>query len=234
MTSMTTILCSTYNSNEWIDNYLNYVNNQFVKEFDIIFVDADSTDGSLDKIRNFKFREGINKKIILNSSRIAIYEAWNQAIMAANTPYVINYNTDDCLYPTALLNFQIYASIHKDVDIFYSPCFISSDKDHKSISNIYLWREYSHEDLLRGCFMGPFPYLKRQSIIEDGLFNPKYTISGDYEMWLRMSKKGRSFHRIPEVVGCYFHNPVGMSTRNDQERLQNHMAQDAEIRRYYQ
>lgn len=231
---MTTILCSNYNSDEWIDNYLNYVNNQLVKHFDIIFVDANSSDNSLNKIKNFKFREGINSIIIENKSRIPIYEAWNQAILLSKTPYVINYNTDDCLYPTALLILQSYASVRKDVDIFYSPCFISSDKDHTSISNIYFWRKYtSHSDLLSGCFMGPFPYLKRSSIIEDGLFNPKYTISGDYEMWLRMSKKGRSFLKIPEVIGCYYKNPAGMSTKNDESRWKEHIAQDTEIRRYY-
>jgi glycosyltransferase involved in cell wall biosynthesis len=227
---MTTILCSTYNSNEWIDNYLNYVNSQFVKEFDIIFVDANSSDGSLGKIKNYNFRDGIKKTIIENSSKIPIYEAWNQAVLAAKTPYVINYNTDDCLYPTAILNFQIYASINSNVDIFYSPCFISKDKDHKNISNIYLWRDYTHEELLKGCFLGPFPYVKRQTLIDDGLFNPKYTISGDYEMWLRMSKKGRSFLKIPEVNGCYFHNPIGTSTKNDEARWKEHLRQDFEIR----
>lgn len=230
MSSMTTILCSNYNSKEWINSYLDYLNKQIIKEFDVIFVDANSTDGSLDVIKNYNFRPGINKKIIEHNVRIPIYEAWNEAILNATTPYVMNYNTDDCLYPTALMVCQSYAMMNPSVDVFYSPCLVSSDKDHKAISNIYLWREYSHESLLQGCFMGPYPYLKRSSVIEDGLFNPKYTISGDYEMWLRMSKKGRSFYKIPEVLGCYFNNPVGMSTSKDQERVKNHWMQDAEIR----
>lgn len=232
--SMTTILCSNYNSDQWIDNYLNYVNRQLIRNFDIIFVDANSSDGSLSKIKNFKFRDGINKLIIENENKIPIYEAWNQAILLSKTPYVINYNTDDCLYPTALLTFQSYASIRKDVDVFYSPCLISSDKDHKSISSMYLWKDYKkHSDLLSGCFMGPFPYLKKSSIIEDGLFNPKYTISGDYEMWLRMSKKGRSFYKISEIIGCYYYNPSGASTKDDEARWKEHFAQDAEIKKLY-
>lgn len=233
MKKLTTILCSNYNSKKWINNYLKYLNEQTLKCFDVIFVDANSTDDSLNIIKNHKFRDGISTKIFEHKSRISIYDAWNEAILSADTPYVINYNTDDCLFPNALLINEQYAEAKPSIDVFYSPCLISSDENHLSIKGIHFWENYSHSNLLNRCFIGPFPYLKRSSIIEDGLFNPKYTISGDYEMWLRMSKKGRSFYRIPEVFGCYFENPLGNSTKQSDNRLKIHLAQDYEIRNLY-
>ena len=58
------IICSNYNSSLWIDEYLQFVNYQTSKGFDMIFVDACSTDDSLKRIKDFKFKPHINSKII--------------------------------------------------------------------------------------------------------------------------------------------------------------------------
>ena len=44
-TALVTVICSNYNSNKWVDAYLQSINNQLLAEIDIIFIDANSTDG---------------------------------------------------------------------------------------------------------------------------------------------------------------------------------------------
>jgi len=206
------ILCSSYNSSRYIEGYCHSLNAQLLPDFDVIYVDAASTDHSLDKFRSFGFRDGIRIKILECDKRIPVYQAWNLAIDAANSEYCMNYNTDDRLYPAALTTMLGYANAMPDKDIIYSRCFITSDPDHRNIITMYDWPEYSHDILLKGCICGPFPLLKRQSIIDAGMFDPVYTLAGDYEMWLRMSKAGLKFKRIPESIGSYFRNPEGLST----------------------
>lgn len=230
--SLITVLCSTYNSSKWIEGYLEMINKQFLENFDIIFVDANSTDGSLDTIRNFKFRQGINSKIIACNSKIPIYTAWNMAIENSKTPYVVNVNTDDRLLPAALLVYTAYTEQYPDADVIYSGYIRVKDVEH-TISDAF-WSmppDHTHEQLLSFCYCGPFPLLKKNSVIEDGMFNPNYTISGDYEMWLRMSKNGRKFVRVAELIGSYFWNPVGMSTSLDNRN--EALRQDAEVRRIH-
>ena len=82
-TASVTVICSNYNSAKWIDGYLRNINNQLLAEFDIIFVDANSTDGSLQTIKDVQFREGINKTVVESEKRITVYEAWNDAIKIA-------------------------------------------------------------------------------------------------------------------------------------------------------
>lgn len=230
-TGSVTILCSNYNSAKWIDGYLRNINNQLLAEFDIIFVDANSTDGSLQTIKDVQFREGINKIIIESKDRINVYQAWNEAVQIAKTPYVLNLNTDDRLYPSGLLTYLTYAKIHPTVDIFYGSCVVCEDMDHQRITGISQWPEYSHETLLKMCIGGPFPMVKRSSLIEDGLFDPSFTISGDYEMWLRMSKKGREFFKVVEPVGSYYRNPEGIST--NPSGMPEHIKQDTLMREMY-
>jgi glycosyltransferase involved in cell wall biosynthesis len=231
--SAITVLCSTYNSAKWIDGYLESINNQFLEHFDIIFVDANSDDGSLDTIKNFEFREGINVNIIECSEKIPIYEAWNLAIQDCSTPYVINVNTDDRLFPAALITYINYAQAFPPGDVFYASYAQVEDAEHSKVTGTFLVPNPDHNLLLKHCYCGPFPLLKKETIIEDGLFNPDYTISGDYEMWLRMSKKGRNFFPVRESLGSYYYNPEGVSTNRESEHWQEHVRQDIEIRKLY-
>lgn len=214
-----TILCSNYNSSRWIDGYCRSLNQQLLPKFSIIFVDACSTDGSVGRFRSFRFREGIDAEVVLCGHRISVYEAWNIAVGKAQTQYCMNVNTDDRLYPSALLTMLSYAAADPEVDVRYSPCFVTRDPEHKRLVDILNWPEFSHAALLQKCICGPFPLLKRNAVVEAGLFNPEYRCSGDYEMWLRMSKQGYRFRKVPEVIGTYYDNPIGLSTSRDLTEL---------------
>ena len=211
---MISLICSTYNSAKWIDNYLWYVNNQFLEKFEVVFVDANSTDGSLQTIKDYKFRGGIEKTVIECKERISIYDAWNKGINKAKYDWVMNYNTDDKIFPGALLTLGIYTQLRPDVDVFYSNCWITDKEDHSSITGHYNWNDANSLQALviHGSCCGPFPLLKKKSIIDVGMFQPELTISADYEMWCRLSSRGYKFLKIDDVVGTYYHNPKGMST----------------------
>ncbi|HED16104.1 MAG TPA: glycosyltransferase [Gammaproteobacteria bacterium] len=206
------ILCSSYNSARYIDGYCRSLNNQLLPRFNVIYVDAASTDTSLERFKLFKFRDGIEVTIIECAEKVPIYQAWNMAIEVADTDYCMNFNTDDRLYPAALRTLLEYANVWPNVDVIYSRCYIVDDPDHHKIVNLFDWPEYSHSNLVKMCLCGPFPLLKRQTIIDAGLFNPEYSIVGDYEMWLRLSRRGSKFRKIPETIGSYFNNPAGLST----------------------
>jgi glycosyltransferase involved in cell wall biosynthesis len=230
---MISLICSNYNSAKFIDRYLGYVNHQFLESFEIIFVDANSTDGSLQTIENYNFREGIEKTIIKCEKRITIYEAWNKGIEAAKYDWVMNYNTDDKIFPSSLLTLGIYANSVPDIDVFYSNCWITTKEDHSNIVDYYNWNPASSLELLLrdGSCVGPFPLLKKETIIKEGGFNTDYTICSDFDMWCKLSSKGYKFLKIHELVGSYYKNPEGMSTKlsNRSEVIR----EDTKIRQTY-
>ena len=231
---MISILCSNYNSSEHIDRYLHYINSQFLKEFEVIFVDAASSDDSLQKISNFNFREGIKNRILSCDNRISIYEAWNLAIDNSCYDYVMNYNTDDKLFGNTLYTLAEYIKLYPHIDVIYSNCFISSDINHENIVNFYNWNDANDiQNLLRGCCCGPFPLLKKETVINCGMFNSSFTISGDFEMWCRMNSKGAKFKKLDEFLGVFYQNPNGVSTARDEQRNIKHLQEDNWIRKTY-
>ena len=227
-----TILCSSYNSSRWIEGYCRAVNAQLLESFRLVFVDAASSDDSLRKFRAFPFRGGIETSVIECDTTIPIYQAWNMAIEASPTDYCMNINTDDRIYPAGLLSMLHYAAAFPEIDVLYSRCFVVADPDHRKIVNLFDWPEYSHEMLLKMCICGPFPLLKRSAVIAAGMFDPHYTIAGDYEMWLRMSKLGYSFRKVPETIGSFYFNPVGRCV--DKSLEPEKLRQEAAIKDKYQ
>lgn len=230
---MITILCSVYNASTYLDKYLNSLNIQTLQNFEVIFIDANSTDNSLKKIAEYSFRKDISVKIKSFKTRIGIYEAWNEAINLSSKEYVMNYNCDDFLYSTSLHIYAVHAKRNPEADVIYSDCFISDDSKHTR-SNWFSWADANvKENLLGGCCVGPFPLLKKSTIIEAGMFNPEFTISGDYEMWCRLNSLGKLFLKIEEILGVYYKNPEGASTSNEPERIARHIEQDNKIRSTY-
>ena len=226
---MITVVCSVYNSESYLPKYLTYVNQQFLECFEIIFVDANSNDKSLQLIEDFKFRDNISVKIIKEKSRVTIYEAWNIAIKNASNKYIVNWNTDDILFHSSLQTYKSYAEKYPDIDLFYGPCFLCKSQDTFSIFNIYNWPEYSHRTLLQRCICGPFPLVKKSAIEDVNYFSEKYVSSGDYEMWLKLSKNNYKFKKIPETIGAFMDRPNSIS----QQKIHLAQQEDREIQKKY-
>ena len=223
------ILSSVYNSSEWLGCYLNCINDQLLETFEVIFVDANSDDDSLKKIKSFNFRKGIDVKIIECDYRIGIYEAWNKAIEIATGNYVLNWNTDDLLFPSALLIYNKYAEKKPSKDVIYSSFFVINQQNLNSITSYRNFPQPTHESMLKYCPCGPFPLLKKSSIEKVGLFDEDFKISGDYATWLKMSKNGCSFFKIQEPLGGFYEREGSTSIK----RIQEAQAEDRLIQKKY-
>ena len=224
-----TLLCSTFNSAKWIEGYLECLNDQILENFDIVFVDAGSTDGSLQTIMDFEFRDGIGAKTLVQHG-CSVYEAWNLAVAEARTPYVMNFNTDDRLFSYGLVTAEHLTKNHSDVDMFYFPCFLMSDEKHETLK-AYNRRDipFKRYNLDEHCICGPFPLVKTEAIREMGGFDESLKISGDYDMWTRMCYAGKTLMPAKEPIGSYYDNPKGIST--DESKRDLHFQEDRSIRR---
>jgi glycosyltransferase involved in cell wall biosynthesis len=223
------VITSVYNSSNFLDKFLNYVNDQLEDFFEIIFIDANSTDESISKIKNFNFRDGISIKIIECSTRISVYEAWNIGIKNSSGNYIVNWNTDDILYPSALSIYSKYINKFSEIDLFYGSHVQIKSQNVDDLTGVRVWPEYSHELLLQFCFCGPFPLVKKSAIEECNYFNEKYKSSSDYDMWLKLSKNNYKFKKIPEFIGSYFYREESVSVLN----MQLAQEEDKEIQNNY-
>ena len=212
--SKITIICSNYNSELWINDYVNYLDNQIDKNFEIIFVDAKSTDSSLNIIKKFVSLTSIKAKIIECKERIGIYAAWNIGIKNSTTEYIMNYNTDDMIYKYAISVYNDYIEKYPLINLFYGPCAFVKNRNIQDFAMYANWPEYSHQNMMQMCICGPFPLVKKKIFEEIGYFDESFVSSGDYEMWARMSKANYSFMKIPEIIGSFYHRNDSIHASN--------------------
>jgi len=56
----------------------------------------------------------------------------------------------------------------------------------------------------------------RKSIHERfGYFNESLKFAADYDMWLRAAERGANMQRINEILGLYYRNPQGISSKEE-------------------
>ena len=232
-----TVYCSTYNSLRFIDGYLDNINSQIHEEFELLFIDAGSDDGSFEKIQQFSFRDNVRVKIYQPSGFPSVYEAWNYGVDKACAPYVMNFNTDDRLSPFALATYHSYIKKFPDVDLFYGVHNFVGEIGGDPLPIGVQWATLTDQLLsdseaklmaaINPC--GPFPLVKRESLLKAGEFDKKYFSSADYDMWYRMFSMGMKFKRIPEAIGDYYYRPDSIS----QSRLTECEIHDKEIQNKY-
>lgn len=235
-TSKITVYCSTYNSIKWIEGYLNNINSQICEAFELFFIDAGSTDGSLEKIKNFKFNSHINVSIF-EPGFLSIYGAWNFAVAKASTPYVMNFNTDDRLNFCALSTYHRYIEEFPEIDLFYGVHNFVSEIGGTNLPIGEYWKNLTDSLLsesekklmftINPC--GPFPLVKKASLMDAGEFDEKYFSSADYDMWLRMFSMGMRFKRTQDIIGDFLYRPDSAS----QAKIKESESHDKEIQSKY-
>lgn len=208
------VICSNYNSDLWIDDYLNCLNYQKDASFEVVFVDALSTDKSLEKIKNYKFKSNIDIKIIECNYKLGLYAAWNLAIKSCDSKYVMNYNTDDLLFDYAIQTYESWIQKDPYADIIFGPFGMTESRNIYDIKYLAKWPSYSHERLLYEYMCGPFPLFKKKVFNEIGYFDESFISAGDYEMVARMSKLNYKFRQIDECVGCFYDRSDSLSNRD--------------------
>ena len=143
-----------------------------------------------------------------------IYHAWNLGIEQAHGDYITNANSDDRLYPGALAELAKVLDKNEDVGISYSWVDIVETIGGDPVSR-FQWSEGGFDELMHGCFMGPFPMWRKSLHDEYGLFDGTLKVAGDYEMWLRLLKNGVQCSCINHSLGAYLSRPDSAEHREE-------------------
>ena len=131
-----------------------------------------------------------------------IYAAWNMGIEMATGEYITNANSDDRLYSGALKALADALDANPKKAVAYADCDIVERVGGDAVG-VYEWAEGGILELLKGCFLGPFPMWRKSLHDKYGLFDAEMYSAGDYEFWLRLAKGGEKFHHVRRIYGAY-------------------------------
>jgi len=170
-----------------------------------------------------------------------LYECWNMMIKQSKSEYITNANVDDRLFPECIEKHIKALDDNPDTDLVYCDNIMtnivnSAFEDYKPDTPVMLFPEGGGPFLRPRMVFHNYPHnhpMWRRSLHDRfGMFNNDYISGADHEFWLRCLKGGANdFVHIPEALGIYYHNPLGVSTKEDEGGIRTQ--QEMEIKLKY-
>jgi glycosyltransferase len=191
------IITAVYNNEGGIQSALESLFSQSFTDYELIVVDGGSTDGTLEVL------EGYRNRIthLISEPDKGIYDALNKGLRLASGEVVGFLHSDDRLASPDVLRKVAALFEATGADGVYGDLDYVSRKDPSRI--IRSWKSRSYDpSLLRKGWMPPHPafYIQKKWYTTHGLFDTRYTISGDYDLMLRfLQVPGFRAIYLPEV-----------------------------------
>lgn len=203
-----TAIVSTYNASQYFRGCMDdLVDQTLFKQglLEILVIDSASLESEGDTVLEYIGRHP-NIRYYRTASREGLYTAWNRGIDLARGQYLTNANTDDRHHPRAFEVMANYLDLHPEAGLLYSQIFMTHVPNQA-------WAERTPHKLLDPYkptrsvlsqidIIGPQPMWRKRLHEQAGFFDSRYTISGDYEMWLRFEEI-TAIHKLPEITGLF-------------------------------
>ena len=174
------IITVCYNSAKTIERTIISVLTQTYQNFEYIFVDGASTDGTTDIIRKYEKKYPDKIKMISEADR-GIYDAMNKGIELSKGDLIGIVNSDDYYEKNALQDVE-QAYDGGKYEIIYG--MLRTIKEGKEFS-VYI---KNHQWINKDMITHPTCFITRHVYEDYGTYSLKYPFSADYEFMLRMSR----------------------------------------------
>ncbi|KKQ61470.1 MAG: Glycosyltransferase, group 2 family protein [Parcubacteria group bacterium GW2011_GWE2_38_18] len=201
------IITCTYNSEKYLKDNIDSVENQTYKDFEHVFIDGESNDQTLGLINQYS-KKNINVKI-LKSNPHGISNAMNIGFRAASGKYIIFLHSDDLFYSSSVLEDVAYFIKNNDYDWIYGQIEVFDDN---KIIGLFPRKKLLHannKNLLKKYLLKFYNYIphqavfiKKQILEEYNGFDETISSAMDPDLWLKI-KNSTSWTYIPLIISKY-------------------------------
>lgn len=225
-----TLAICIYNAEKYIEETLESVSNQTLKDFHLLIINDASTDNSVKVIENY-FKENPRQYELINlQENKGICHARYYAERYTKTKYLMFIDADDILLPSAIET--MWEKINSERDLIAVGCYLDYiDKNGKKIGGGLYLGETDEGKALEKAEKGKLFFMQPTAIYDrtEALRVGGYEISGfpdgkpryqdyceDLDLWTRMSDlytEGKAIVVVPEVLALY-RKGGGLSTNS--------------------
>ena len=192
------IITSVYNNKETISETIESVLSQTYDDLEYIIIDAASTDGTVDIIKQYQDKIST----FVSEPDDGIFDGLNKGIALATGDVVGFLHSDDLYQHNKVIEMVAEAFKNYPVDSVFGDLTYVNNKDTSKVIRYWKSGDFSPKKLRRG-WMPPHPtfFVKRHVYERSGVFDTSFKIAADYDIILRLlGKHNITTHYIPEVL----------------------------------
>ncbi|WP_396274988.1 glycosyltransferase family 2 protein [Hyphomonas sp.] len=201
-TSKISVIISLYNYANFIESAIQSVLNNEFEDCEIVVINDNSTDNSLELSKSF-LSKNCNLTIINKKLNTGLSHTRNLGIHYCVGEYVFILDADNTIYPNCLNNLFKFIK-NKNLDAAYATieCFDEDKNFIKYISN----KEFDLNEIKDANYIDAMAMFKKQTLIME-----KYSVDllnwgtgyEDYELWLRLGSKNYKIGHLNECLSRY-------------------------------
>lgn len=206
------IVITNYNYKQYLRQAVESAVNQSVKASEILIVDDKSTDGAEKYLPELARDFGVS--YVIHDVNMGLPSSRNTGIRGTKSELIQFLDADDILYKDKLkMSLEVFEK-YPPVSIVYT------DYDEIDLSTGKSRREFKHPydvNLLdQACIISTNSCFRRSFFDENGLYNPKYKVAEDYELYLRAKYRMMAYHIAKPGFAYRLHGKNITLTQQDQ------------------
>jgi len=199
---LVSIVLNCYNGEKYLKEALSSIKAQTYKNWELIFWDNRSKDKSAKIVKSFKIKK---LKYYLSKRHTSLYAARNLAIKKASGDYISFIDADD-IWAKNKLKKQMKLFEDQETAVVYGNSWLKNEKKNKMkrFINYKVEGGYIYKDLIKRYNIGILTSVIKNSLLKKSkiIFDKKYNIIGDFDFFLKLSKKYK-FQYISEPIATY-------------------------------
>lgn len=208
------IITVVLNAQEQLKHTLESALSQKCDDYEYIIIDGESTDGTLDVIKNYAM---LNSNIrYISETDSGIYNAMNKGIQMASGEYILFLGAGDVFFDDEVLH---RVSEHKGYDVIYGYGYFSSGPQKGEKIGCRLNR---FGIFLDRCVAHQATYVKTDLMKQYG-FNENYKAYADQDFLIHMYKIKKTFCYMNEPLCYYDGNGLSSQEENRKKYLDDHL-----------
>ena len=231
-----TVLTSIFQGSKHLSSFLQDIIKQTIfDQCEWFLLDAASPDDEYSIIQPY-LKQYSNIRYERLEQDPGIYGCWNYMIKNSNSDYLTNANIDDRIFPTCLEEHVNELDKNVDIDVAYCYNVCShipnlQPQDINSSHELFATAPFRPEFMIKCNLPHNHPVWRRSLHDKFGYFSTEYISGSDWDFWLRCTVGGVQMQLIEQVLGIYYKNPEGMSTKD--ENMKRNLEEVNQIRRKY-
>lgn len=197
------IIIPYYNYSQYLDQCLESVLKQKYKKFEVIIVDDYSERNEYQKLLDIvnKYSEIINITVHNNDKNLGLTLTRNEGVKLSKGEFILFLDPDDNIHEDYLLKTIKVLKQNPEIGFAYV-----NTRYFGAENKIFSQPEYNFYRLINvGNFISYCSLIRKKAFIQSGGFNlENWSYLEDYELTIRLSRKGWYGKLVPEVLFNYF------------------------------